>query len=141
MSDRSEGGTQRRPYIQVQTSRWWLRNAFYRRYMLREATSVLVLLYSLNLLLGLYCLLLGKDAWEHWRLTMQQPFFTVCHLLALLAALYHAHTFFQLFPKVIELRIGPRKLPDGVLIAGQWLGFLMCSAVMLWIALAVGVAA
>lgn len=139
MTTETEKVIHRKPYVQKQSAGWWTKNNFYLLYMLREATAVLVFLYSLVLMWGLLRLVQGEEAWNAWVQSMFHPVYMVFHFLVLAAALYHAYTFFKMFPKVLVLRIGDWKMPESQMIAGQWVGFALCSVVLLGIALFVGV--
>ena len=54
------------------------------------------------------------------------------YALVLLASLYHAKTFFELFPRVMPL------LPAPLMIAGQWLGTIAVALFVLWLFGAIG---
>jgi fumarate reductase subunit C len=129
----SENGSvnHRKPYLPKQSRWWWTRNAFYRRYMLREGTSVFVLLFSLELIVGLLQLQRGEASWNNWLNMLAQPLFIVFNLLALIAVLYHAVTWFKLAPKIMVVRIGDWRLPESSMVVGQWLGMLLVSAVLI----------
>lgn len=93
----------RRPWQPRQTALWWARHPAYRRYMLREATAIPLLLYALCLLYGLYALGRGEVAFHDWLLWMASPPLRVLQGIALLAALGHAWTWFQLLPRILVL--------------------------------------
>ncbi len=98
---------------------WYLQHRYFRLYMLREATVLPLLFFIGCLLYGLYCLSLGEVQWQHWLAFMAQPWVVVLNLLAFLASLFHAKTFFELFPRVMPLA------PAGLMIASQWLATLL----------------
>ena len=52
---------------------WWRRNSFYSWYMLREASSVFVVVYALVLLTGLWRLTQGQEAFDAWRASLASP--------------------------------------------------------------------
>ncbi len=135
----SEKTIYRKPYVQNQSASWWLKNKFYIWYMVREGTAIFVFLYALILMLGLLRLAQGEAAWNAWVASLSNPAYIVFHGIALIAAMYHVHTFFKMFPKVIVIRFGNWKMPESYLIAGQWVGFVVCTAVILGIGLFVGV--
>lgn len=105
----------RKPYIQRQRADWWLRNPGYRRYMLREATSLPLFLYTLLLLSGLYQFTRGEAAFLAWLELLRSPWLLALHGLALAAALLHAVTWITLVPKILvidtdRLRIRPKTI-------------------------------
>jgi fumarate reductase subunit C len=112
----------RRPYQQALSRSWWLKHSFFIRYMLREATVLPLLFFCGCLLVGLYSLSQGETQYQSWLLFMAQPWVVALNTLVLLASLYHAKTFFELFPRVMPL-----------MIAGQWCGTALVAALLLWL--------
>ncbi|MGO1246913.1 MAG: fumarate reductase subunit C [Oceanisphaera sp.] len=104
---------------------WWLKNNAFKAYMLREATVLPLTFFLLCLSAGLYSLGQGESQWQSWQGLMALPPVLAINGLALLASLFHAWTFFELFPRVMPIRIGSKVLPPTLLIAGQWLGVFM----------------
>lgn len=105
-------------YIRPMTG-WWKHNPFYRRYMIREFTSVLVTLYALILLFGLYRLAQGQAAFDAWRAALATPGSILLHCIVLAAFFYHAWTWFAVMPKTLPfIRIGARRVPDNAIVAG-----------------------
>jgi fumarate reductase subunit C len=98
---------------------WWLRNPFYRWYMLREATALLVALYAIELLVGLARLAQGREAYEAWRAALATPAALAFHVVALAALVYHAWTWFAVMPKTLPfLSVAGRRVPDRAIVAG-----------------------
>lgn len=112
---------------------WWLKNRFFTLYMLREATVLPLVFFIGCLLAGLYCLLQGQESWLAWRHFMQSPLTIAVNLLAFFASLFHAWTFFQLFPRVMPLRVGERAVPAKIVILAQWLGVIMVVGLFAWV--------
>ena len=118
----------RKPYKPDLSRSWWLKHNYYRLYMLREATVLPLLFFLGCLLYGLYCLTQGAAHWQNFQLFMQQGWVIALNSLALLASLYHATTFFALFPRVMPLA------PPLLMVAGQWLASLAVIIALLWLA-------
>ena len=112
----------RKPYHSRMTRGWWLQQRYYRLYMLREATVLPLLFFLGCLLYGLYCLTQGAAHWQNFQLFMQQGWVIALNLLAFAASLFHAKTFFALFPRVMPLA------PAWLMISGQWLATLLVAA-------------
>ncbi len=55
----------RRPYTRSMAG-WWKRDPYFIRYLAMEATSVLVAVYALILLIGLFRLSQGELAYNRW---------------------------------------------------------------------------
>lgn len=127
----------RKPYHQPQPANWWLQNRFFIGYMVREATSVCVALYCVLLLLGLYRLAQGEEAWNGWLEAISNPLAVVFHCLVLAAVLYHAVTWFRLAPRIMVVRLGDRVLPEKVMLVAQWCGLVVVSALLLAVFLGV----
>lgn len=123
----------RKPYQPSMPADWWLKHPAYRFYMLREATVLPLLFFIGSLLYGLYCLSQGEASWLVWMNWLQQPWVMALNGLALVASLFHAFTFFRLFPQVMPLRLGSRTLPAGWMIAGQWFAVLLVFLALWWL--------
>ncbi|MGO2149044.1 fumarate reductase subunit C [Halomonas sp.] len=112
---------------------WWLKLRFFKLYMLREATVLPLVFFLLCLLAGMVALLQGPESWQRWIAFMGSPIVLLLNLLALAASLFHAATFFVLFPRVMPLRIGHYQLPDKAIVAGQWAGVLAVLLLFIWL--------
>jgi len=107
---------------------WWRRNPYFVRYMIREASSVFLAIYSVILLVGLWRLTQGAAAWEAWLGALTNPISILFHWLALLTVGYHAYTWWKVAPKTApDLRIGGRPLPECAVTAGGLLGTIGAS--------------
>jgi fumarate reductase subunit C len=138
MKNQPKPGSYRKPYTPKQSRWWWTKNPFFLRYMIREGTSVFVLVYSLILILGLYQLKQGEAGWQQWLSLLNHPVIIAFNLLALAAALYHAVTWFKLAPKIMVVRLGDWKLPERLMVVGQWIGMLLISSILLTLTLMAG---
>ena len=90
----------RRPYMRPMNG-WWRRDPFFVRYMIREATALMVALYALVLLAGTLCLARGEAAWNAWLALLRTPASILLHLLMLVAMVYHAYSWFEIMPKTL----------------------------------------
>lgn len=115
----------RKPYQHELSRWWWLQQRYYRLYMLREATVLPLLFFLGCLLYGLYCLTQGEAHWLQFQRFMQLGWVIALNSLAFIASLYHAKTFFALFPRVMPLA------PARLMIAGQWLATMLVTAALL----------
>ena len=112
---------------------WWLKNPAFKAYMLREATVLPLTFFILCMLAGIYSLLRGEASWLNWVAVMGNPLVLALNALALLASLYHAATFFVLFPRVMPIRLGDKNVPDNLIVAGQWAGVAGVFVLASWI--------
>ena len=56
--------SKRKPYVREMKKDWWLKNAFYTGYMIREGTSIFVSIYAVVLMWGLLRLVQGQEAFN-----------------------------------------------------------------------------
>lgn len=112
---------------------WWLKNPAFRAYMLREATVLPLVFFILCMLAGIHSLTSGEESWLNWIDVMRNPLVLALNALALLASLYHAATFFVLFPRVMPIRLGGKKVSDNLIVAGQWAGVAGVFVLAAWV--------
>ncbi len=127
--------SKRKPYVRQVKKSWWLRNSFYTGYMLREGTCVFVGAYAVILLCGLFRLSQGPEAFAGWLAALHNPLAILFHLLALVACLFHAKTWFSLAPKAIRIFKGEELLPEKPIIMAQYIGLAVVSVIVLLIAI------
>lgn len=111
----SEVKSYRKPYNPKVEFKWWLKNPFYTRYILREGTSVMALFVALELLLGVFTFAMcdlsvaeptAESAAPYlWWVNsfVGNPIVMLLNLVALVAALFHAVTWFNLMPKAVRV--------------------------------------
>ena len=92
-----------KPYHSELSAFWWLKHRYYLLYMLREATVLPLLFFLGCLMYGLYSLSQSEQHWLGFVAFMQQGWVIALNLLAFVASLFHAKTFFELFPRVMPL--------------------------------------
>lgn len=101
----------RRPYVRSMNS-WWKRDPFFVRYMVMEATSVLVALYAVILLVGLLRLSQGESAFNGWLGALETGPSILLHVLILVVFLYHLWSWFKVMPKTLPMIfVNGKKLP------------------------------
>ncbi len=121
------------PYIRRMSTTWYLKTAPYRRFMVREVTSFFMAGYLVFLLVVLARLDNGPEAYGALLATLRSPLSVIGHGLVLLAALYHAITWFNLTPKAVVVRIGEERLAGTVVaIAAGYGPWIVVSAIILW---------
>ncbi len=96
----SAQGDRRRPFVRPMRG-WWKRDPYFLRYLAMEATSILVALYALILLVGLWRLSQGEAAYGAWLEALRSPLSVGLHLLILLVFAYHSYTWFKIMPKTL----------------------------------------
>lgn len=125
----------RKPYRRpVSTSRWWLAQPRYIRYMAREVSCVFIGAYTGVVVVGLLRLSEGAAAWGAFLEALQAPASAAFHLLALAFALYHTTTWFNVTPRAMPVQLGEARLPGGVIIGAHYAGWALVSALILFLA-------
>lgn len=121
----------RKPYVRQVERSWWKGHPFYRFYMLREATVLPLILFTLFLTFGLGALVKGPEAWQSWLEFMANPIVVVINILALIASLFHAHTFFNMMPQVVPLQFKGKAVEKKVVVMAQWAAVAFISLIVL----------
>lgn len=121
----------RNPYVRPMTRNWWQSHPFYRFYMLREATVLPLVLFTLFLTYGLGALVTGSEAWQGWLDLMAHPVIVAVNLVALAGSLLHATTFFKLMPQVMPIRLKGKVIKKELVIAAQWAAVAVISLIVL----------
>ncbi|MCE2595134.1 fumarate reductase subunit C [Motilimonas cestriensis] len=119
--------SKRKPYQRELPVDWWLKHAFYTKYMIREGTSIAITIYSCILAWGLLRLSQGPEAWQGWLDALQHPIAILFHIIALGLALYHTVTWFDLAPKAADIWLKGKKLDDKFIVIGHYAGFVLAS--------------
>jgi fumarate reductase subunit C len=123
----------RRPYIrEVSATRWWLKQPRYVRYMAREISALFIGIYILILMAGLFGLSRGQAAYEEFLEKAEGPVGLIFAVIAMIFAVYHTYTWFQVTPKAMPLMIGSKRIPGPFIIAAHWFGLVVVS-VALWL--------
>ncbi len=112
---------------------WFTQRPSYRRFMVREATSVFLAGYLVYLIVWIYRIGQGPEGLAEAIDSARHPFTVAMHIMALVAALYHSITWFNLTPKIMPLYIGEDRLPDfwAAILMG-YLPWLVVSVILLW---------
>lgn len=115
------------------TRTWFMRTTAYRLFMIREFTSVFLAGYLIFLLVLLARVGEGPQPFDSLLVTLRSPISIILHVLVLLAALYHAVTWFNLTPRIMPVRLGEERLPDAVVaIAAGYLPWIVVSLAIGW---------
>jgi fumarate reductase subunit C len=125
----------RNPLIRdVPPTSWYFRHPRYLRYMSREITSIFIGAYCVLLVVGLQRLAAGPAAWEGFLLALQSPVSIVFQFLSLVAAVYHAATWFNATQKAMPLQIGEDFVPGNLISGAHYAAWAVLSFVVLFLA-------
>lgn len=124
--------TRRKPYVRTMHGRWWTRNNSFKRYMLREGTSVFLGLFAIVLLLGILALGQGEAAYDRWLAALASPLSIFFHTLVFVAACYHTFTWFAVSPKTMPpLRIKGKPVTSRQIVAAQYVVLAITTLIVL----------
>lgn len=125
----------RQPLIrEVPPTSWYFRHPRYLRYMAREVTSLFVGAYCVLLVFGLQALAAGQTRYEAFLAALQSPASIVFHILALVAAVYHAATWFNATQKAMPLQFGEELVPGNLISGAHYVAWAVLSIVILILA-------
>jgi fumarate reductase subunit C len=125
----------RRPLIrEYSPTTWYFGQARYLRYMAREITSIFVGAYCMFLVVGLQRLAAGPAAWEGFLTALRSPASVVFQFLCLVAAVYHAATWFNATQKAMPIQIGEDFVPGNVISGAHYAAWAVLSVVVLFLA-------
>ena len=122
----------RKPYVREMKRTWWQSSPFYRFYMVREATVLPLILFTLFITIGLGALVKGADAWASWLQFMANPVVIAINIVALAGSLFHAFTYFNMMPQVVPIRVGGKLLSKNIIVLSQWLIVAVISLIVLY---------
>lgn len=111
---------------------WWLRRPNYIRFMIREVTSVFIAIFLVVLLIEVHKVAQGPEAYAAVVAKLRSPGWIVFHVVALAFALYHTVTWFKLTGVVQVVRLGDRKVPPGLVVAGAFVAWGVVSLFILY---------
>ncbi|MCD1210064.1 fumarate reductase subunit FrdC [Vibrio cholerae] len=121
----------RKSYVREMKRTWWKDHPFYRFYMVREATVLPLILFTLFLTVGLGSLVKGPEAWQTWLDFMANPLVIAINLVALAGSLFHAQTFFSMMPQVVPIRLGGKLVDKKIIVLAQWAAVAFISLIVL----------
>jgi len=121
----------RRPYKpEPSKSGWWLKRPRYIRYMMREMSAAFIGVYVLLLIAGLYKLSQGEGAYDAFTAMAEGPVGLTFAIIAIIFAIYHTYTWFQVAPRAMPLMFGTKRVPGVIIVAAHWLGFVIVSGAL-----------
>jgi len=98
-------------------------------------TSVFIAAFLVLSLVQLSQLARGAEAYAIFLERLASPWWIGFHVLALVAAVYHSITWFNLTPKVMVVRMGEERLAPVLIAASNYVLWLLISVVITWIVL------
>ena len=114
---------------------WWLKRKSYFLFIIRELTSVFVAGYCVFLLVLIFKVGQGQEAYTSLINSLTSPTSIVLHVISLIFVLYHTVTWFNLTPKILVLYKGQERIPEWLVAGSVYVGWIIVSAVIIWLLL------
>ncbi len=111
---------------------WWLESWRYAKFVLRELTSLAVAYFALIALWKLSAIRRGAGAYAQFFEHMKSPGFLLLNSVAFLLVVFHAITWFNLSPKAMVIRLGGKRLPDGLIVGANYGAWIALSVFLAW---------
>jgi len=114
---------------------WWLGRWPYLKFILRELSSVFVAFFVVVTLLQIRALGQGPVEYAAFQQWLRSPLILAINAVSFLFVLFHTVTWFNLAPKAMAVRMGGKRLPDLMIAAPNYVGWVVVSAVIAWLVL------
>lgn len=125
--------SKRKKYVREMTPTWWKSWDFYKFYMLREATALPTVWFSLVLLYSVICLGKADGFVMNFIPFLQNPIIVILNIVSLAALLLHAVTLFDMTGEVMSGTTGlPAKLIKNAL-RGMFVAVTVLALVLVFI--------
>ena len=125
----------RRPFVRPM-ARWWRRDPFFVRYMVREVTALAVLVYAIVLTVGVLRLAQGEAAFDGWLQALRSPLSLLLHVVLLVSFAVHAHSWFEIMPKTMPLIfVQGRRLAATTIQRTGWVATVVVTVIVFALAL------
>ena len=123
----------RKTYHRPHAWNWFLQRPGYVRFMVRELTAVFVGVYLVSLLIFLKKLGAGQEAFTEFLKVLKSSPAMIFHLVALVAAIWHSITWFNLTPTALPVFIGEKRLADPLVAWGLgYVPWIVISLLIFW---------
>ncbi|MCC5905940.1 MAG: hypothetical protein JJU13_07040 [Balneolaceae bacterium] len=114
---------------------WWVKRKPYMLFIIRELTSIFVAAYAIILIVKLNALKQGAEVWEALLVSLSGPFSVTVHIVVFIFVLFHSITWFKLAPTAMVVKIGKKKIPGSIIIAVNFMMWILLSGGIVWILL------
>lgn len=127
--------TKRKAYVREMKPNWWQKLGFYKFYMLREATAIPTVWFSIVLLLGVITISNGTFTTDFVAF-LKNPLVIILNLVSLAAMVLHAKTLFEMMQPVMGIMVGGKYLEQEKMVKILWGVFAVATVVILALAFA-----
>lgn len=122
-----------KPYHSKISIFWWIKRKPYVLFIIRELTSIFVAIYAIILIIQIHAMAQGPDTWDALMISFSMPGSILLHVVILIFLLFHTFTWFKLAPKAMVLKIGKKRIPGSLIIAGNFIMWILLSAGIAWL--------
>ncbi len=112
---------------------WWLARWSYTKFILRELSSVFVAYFIVITLWQVRALTLGPTSYAGLQDWLGHPLVILLNIVGFGFLLLHSVTWFNLTPRAIVVRLGGKRIPDILIIAPNYVAWLVISGVLAWV--------
>ena len=112
---------------------WWLDRWPYVKFILREMSSIFVAYFVVITLFQIRALAQGPSAYQAFQARLAGTPIVLLNIISLLFVLFHTITWFNLTPRAVVVRIKGKKLPEAMIIAPNYVAWLIVSGIIAWI--------
>ena len=112
---------------------WWLEKFAYGKFITRELTSLAVGYVAVLLTIQIWVLSKGQATYERFLDFIQSTPVMVLHGVVLVFLLFHSITWFNLAPKALVLRLGRRRIPSAIVLAGHYAAWVFATVLVIWL--------
>ncbi len=102
-------------------------------FIIRELTSLFVGFYCLLLLVILYKLGQGEEAYNGMLAFLRSGPVVALHFVTLIFTVYHSITWFNLTPKAIVIPNGEKRVPDVLIAGSNYVAWVVFSVILYWV--------
>jgi succinate dehydrogenase subunit C len=114
---------------------WWLGSWPYLRFILRELSSVFIAWFVVMVMLQIRALSQGPGAYKEFEEWLRSPILVALNAISFFFVLFHTITWFNLAPKAMAVRIRGKRVPDLMIAAPNYVGWLIVSVLVAWLLL------
>ena len=111
---------------------WWLQEFSYTKFFTRELTSLAVGYTAVVLIVQVWALSRSEEAYQRFLEVLRSTPALILHTVVLLFLLFHSLTWLNLAPRALVVRMGRRRVPDTVVLAGHYVAWLAATALVVW---------
>ena len=117
---------------------WWLQRKSSFTFILRELSSLFVAWFVVFLLLLVRAASGGDAVYQEFLRWTASPGILALNVVSLFFLVFHAVTWFNLAPRAMVVHVGAKRVPGAVIAASNYAGWVVVSAVIVWVLLVAG---